>query len=565
MSDDDTPTGVLPTGDGSGDGEGYADGARRYRLDSRLATGGMGEVWRGTDTTLGRQVAVKLLKAEYAEDPEFRRRFETEAQHAASLHHPGIAAVYDFGEAATGDGPRLPRPYLVMELVEGQPLSALLRPGRPMDPEVASDLLAQTATALAAAHAAGIVHRDVKPANLLVTPDRRVKVTDFGIARAAEAVGVTQTGQVMGTPQYLSPEQARGQTATASSDVYALGVVAFECLAGRRPFQTDSPVTTALAHLNQPVPELPEAVPAPLAAVVRRALAKDPAERWPDAQAFAAALRDPSGAGAGAGAGTAATAVVDQPADSTRVMPAAGAGAAAGAAAGLGAAGAGAAGAAGATPADGTPAAGPVTTTTTTSDGDGHRGSGRSPWAIVLMVLLLAAVGALIVVLLVTGGDDEEAPVEQPSREPSPTSSSAEPTPTPTEPTPTQPATVEIAESDYTGRQVRDVEADLRGQGLSVTLDEIENDGTQEEGVVASVNPTGTLQEGDTVTVGYYGQAPEPSPTPSEEPVPTDPAQTPSQATGQSPSGSPSGRPSAAPATSPAAGTAGGPTEGATG
>ncbi len=553
---DDTPTGVLPTGDGE---ERFADDARRYRLDSRLATGGMGEVWRGTDTTLGRTVAVKLLKAEYAEDATFRRRFETEAQHAASLHHPGIAAVYDFGEGGSSDAPGLPRPYLVMELVEGQPLSALLRPGQPMDPEVASDLMAQTATALAAAHAAGIVHRDVKPANLLVTPDRRVKVTDFGIARAAEAVGVTQTGQVMGTPQYLSPEQARGQTATAASDVYALGVVAFECLAGRRPFQTDSPVTTALAHLNQPVPDLPDAVPAPLAAVVRRALAKDPAERWPDASALAAAFRDPSGA---AGAAGAPTAVVDQPpADSTRVLPAAGvaAGAGAGAAAGL------AGGAAASTPAQGTPAATGTTTSTTDSTGGaaGAGGSGRRPWMIVLMVLLLVAVAALIVVLLVTGGDDEEQPTERPSREPSPTSSSAEPTPT--EPTTTAPATVEVVESDYTGRQVREVEADLRSRGLSVTLDELDNDGTHEQGVVASVNPTGTLQQGDTVTVGYWGEAPEPTPT--EDPLPTGPTGSPSPepsdtaGDGASPSNGAGQRSSGATAPSPSAA----PTQGATG
>jgi serine/threonine protein kinase len=183
--------------------ERFADDARRYRLDSRIATGGMGEVWRATDTTLGREVAVKLLKHEYADDPTFRSRFETEAQHAAALHHPGVAGVYDFGEATATDGSGSPRPYLVMELVDGKPLSDLLRGGRPLDPEVARDLLAQAADAVAVAHRAGIVHRDIKPANLLVTPDRRIKITDFGIARAADGVGITQTGQVMGTPQYL--------------------------------------------------------------------------------------------------------------------------------------------------------------------------------------------------------------------------------------------------------------------------------------------------------------------------------------------------------------------------
>ena len=154
--------------------------------------------------------------------------------------------------------------------------------------------MAQAADAIGAAHAAGIVHRDVKPANLLVTPDRQVKITDFGIARAAEGMALTQTGQVMGTPQYLSPEQAQGGTATPASDVYSLGVVAFECLAGRRPFVGETPVATALAHLREPVPELPPDVPADLAAVVRRAMSKDPADRFADGTALAAALRDPA-------------------------------------------------------------------------------------------------------------------------------------------------------------------------------------------------------------------------------------------------------------------------------
>ncbi|WP_232211554.1 serine/threonine-protein kinase, partial [Nocardioides sp. CF8] len=279
----------------------FADDAHRYALVSRLATGGMGEVWRGRDTTLDRPVAIKLLKAEYADDATFRRRFEGEAQHAASLHHPGIAGVFDFGEASPLDGSATPRPYLVMELVEGQPLSALLRPGAPMDVEVTRDLMTQTADALGAAHRAGIVHRDIKPGNLIVTPDRQIKVTDFGIARAADGMAITETGQVMGTPAYLSPEQAEGRSATAASDVYSLGCVAFECLAGRRPFTAETSVATAVAHVRQPVPALPSSVPADLAAVVTRALAKDPAARYADGSAFAAALRSPTSAAAAGG------------------------------------------------------------------------------------------------------------------------------------------------------------------------------------------------------------------------------------------------------------------------
>jgi len=175
--------------------------APRYRLDRRIATGGMGEVWQATDSVLGREVAVKVLKREYADDPTFRSRFETEARNAAALHHPNVAAVFDFGERPPEEESGPPQPYLVMELVRGQPLSALLRGGEPMPPDTAADLVGQAADGIAAAHALGIVHRDVKPANLLVTPDGTVKITDFGIARAADAVALTQTGQVIGTPQ----------------------------------------------------------------------------------------------------------------------------------------------------------------------------------------------------------------------------------------------------------------------------------------------------------------------------------------------------------------------------
>ncbi|MGZ6734463.1 MAG: serine/threonine-protein kinase, partial [Nocardioides sp.] len=261
----------------------------RYVFGELIATGGMGEVYRATDTALDRPVAIKLLKPEYADDPVNRARFDSEARHAAALHHPHVAAVYDVGEMPTASG--LLRPYLVMELVDGQPLSSLLRDGQPMDPAVVRDLLGQAGDALAAAHRAGIVHRDVKPGNLLVTPEREVKVTDFGIARAASTAAITGTGQVMGTPQYLSPEQARGEQASPASDVYSLGVVAFECLAGHRPFQKETPVATALAHLHDPVPPLPDSVPADLARVVTQALAKDPRDRFPDAAAFTAALR----------------------------------------------------------------------------------------------------------------------------------------------------------------------------------------------------------------------------------------------------------------------------------
>lgn len=257
----------------------------RYVRRHRIATGGMGEVWLAHDDVLHRDVAVKYLKREYADDEGFHSRFLTEARSAASLHHPGIATVFDFGESESEDG----LPFLVMEYVEGRTLSEILTAGA-LDAATAQDYIHQAATALAEAHSRDLVHRDIKPGNLLVTDDGVVKITDFGIARAGDGMALTETGQLIGTPSYISPEQAEGKAATPASDVYALGVVLFECLTGHRPYEADSPVAIALAHVRAPVPDLPSEVPAGLAAVTTRALAKDPAERYPDAAAFAAAL-----------------------------------------------------------------------------------------------------------------------------------------------------------------------------------------------------------------------------------------------------------------------------------
>ena len=242
----------------------------RYVLDERLAVGGMGEVWCAHDRLLGRAVAVKVPRPQIAADPAFAERLLVEARHAAAVHHPGIAAVYDVDASD-------PLPYLVLELVEGRPLSHLLAAG-PLPPERARHLVCQVAAVLDAAHAAGLVHRDVKPSNLLVTADDTVKVTDFGIARAADSAATTRTGFVVGTAQYLSPEQAGGASATSASDMYALGVVAYECLAGRRPFDGD-PLAVLLAHREEPVPDLPAHVPADLRALVLALLAKEPAQR----------------------------------------------------------------------------------------------------------------------------------------------------------------------------------------------------------------------------------------------------------------------------------------------
>ena len=466
----------------------FVDDQHRYRFESRIATGGMGEVWRATDTSLGRPVAVKVLKSEYADDPLFRSRFETEARHAASLHHPGVASVYDVGESAllgAADGSGLPRPFLVMELVDGQPLSALLRGGRPLDPEVVRDLMAQAADAIGAAHRAGIVHRDVKPANLLVTPDRQIKITDFGIARASDGLGLTATGQVMGTPQYLSPEQARGATATPASDVYSLGVVAFECLAGHRPFDADSPVATALAHLNDPVPDLPPDIPADLAAVVRRAMAKDAGQRYADGDAFAVALRDPAAA-----AGTAAAYVPR--AAGVRAHP-------------------------GAAPCrrsrrrcpHPTPVAEPAPA----------RRRPAQAWPIVLLVLALVAAIVLIIVVATQANDDDDDPTATDSQHARRRRPRRPPRTRPTEETSSAPAEVQINEDDYLGRNVDEVAAELRDKGLEVDTQPIDNPGDEDADTVASVRPTSGLVEGDTVTVEFFREAEPTSEPPTTEPT----------------------------------------------
>ena len=282
----------------------------RYELTSRIAGGGMGEVWAARDDVLGREVAVKVLRGEHADDPAYLARFRTEARHAASLSHPGIASVYDYGEV---DGVS----YLVMELVPGEPLSARLTREGALPTAVAVPLLQQAATALQAAHTVGLVHRDVKPANLLITPEQQVKITDFGIARLGGDDPVTRTGEVMGTAQYLSPEQAVGRPATSASDVYSLGVVAYEMLAGRRPFEAESPVAIAMAHVSREPDPLPVTVPAPLAAVVLAALAKDPADRPPSA----ADLGDALGRALRGDPGAAATQLIAAPVDRTQVLP----------------------------------------------------------------------------------------------------------------------------------------------------------------------------------------------------------------------------------------------------
>jgi eukaryotic-like serine/threonine-protein kinase len=245
----------------------------RYAGIALIATGGMGEVWRGVDMRLNRPVAIKMLSAVHADDQQFRARFRAEAQYASALSHRGITKVYDYGERSPLGGP-----YLIMELVDGQPLSEILERYHRLDPYVVLDIVAQAARALDAAHQAGIVHRDIKPGNLLIMADGTTKITDFGIAKAnsIQAVNLTATGIVMGTALYVSPEQATGSPLTGASDVYSLGVVAYECLAGDPPFMADQPLAIAIMHKHEPVPPLPPDVPRPVADLVYAMLAKTP-------------------------------------------------------------------------------------------------------------------------------------------------------------------------------------------------------------------------------------------------------------------------------------------------
>jgi len=245
----------------------------RYKLIDRIAAGGMGEVWRGSDEMLGRPVAVKLLHASHAGDQQFRERFRAEARYASSLSNPGIARVFDYGEQSPLGGP-----YMVMELVNGEPLSAILeRLGR-LPPDTVLDIVAQCARALEIAHQAGIVHRDIKPGNLLIMADGTTKITDFGIAKASaeRQAQLTATGIVMGTAMYVSPEQATGSTLTGSSDIYSLGVVAYECLAGRPPFVAEAPLAIAIMHKHDPAPPLPSDIPRAVGDLVMGMLSKTP-------------------------------------------------------------------------------------------------------------------------------------------------------------------------------------------------------------------------------------------------------------------------------------------------
>jgi len=258
----------------------------RYRVLSRLGSGGMADVYCAQDLQLGRKVALKILYRRFAEDGEFVERFRREASSAAGLQHQHVVAVYDRGEY---DGTY----YIAMEYLEGRSLKTIVQQEAPLDPDRAIDLIIQVLRAARFAHRRGIIHRDLKPHNVIVDADGRAKVTDFGIARAG-ASDMTQTGSIMGTAQYLSPEQAQGHAVSAASDIYSIGIMLYELLTGRVPFEGESAVTIALKQVNErpaPPSAYNPAVTPELEEAVMRALEKDPAHRYPDADAFIAALQ----------------------------------------------------------------------------------------------------------------------------------------------------------------------------------------------------------------------------------------------------------------------------------
>ncbi|MDN3483022.1 protein kinase [Arthrobacter sp. APC 3897] len=505
----------------------------RFQLTDRIAIGGMGEVWKARDLVLGRIVAIKILKEEYTGDPGFLNRFRAEARHTALLNHEGIANVFDYGEEEGSA-------YLVMELVPGLPLSSIIERDKSLPPDRTLSIIGQTATALAAAHKQGLVHRDVKPGNLLILPDGRVKITDFGIARLADQVPLTATGQVMGTAQYLAPEQATGQQATGSSDIYALGVIGYELLAGTRPFSGESQIAIALAQVNDTPPPLPESIPLPVRALIMSMLAKDPADRPSDAEALAravAAIRRGDitaaeaavpgmllfGGGASAvddavtapvpTAGTSATRVVNTTPSTSALPTVAGA-------------------AAGAEDPSGEVAASRDWTDEEVDDADGAGDDGgtgddapakrRSPWTIPLIALLVLLIGGGIAAFLISGNDGDEpkpapatssqAPSPSVTRSASPVptrTQSSEPVETPSETPSEDTDEITIDAADYEGRSFDDVRAALTALGLAVSGNEVESS-DYPAGIVISVDPSGVLSRGDNVTVTYSAGAPTP-------------------------------------------------------
>jgi serine/threonine-protein kinase len=445
----------------------------RYELESRIAVGGMGEVWQATDTVIGRHVAIKILKDEFLGDPGFLERFRAEARHAALVNHEGIANVYDYGEE---DGSA----YLVMELVPGEPLSSIIEREKTLSIDRVLDIVGQTAAALQAAHAAGLVHRDIKPGNMLITPEGRVKITDFGIARIADQVPLTATGQVMGTVQYLSPEQASGHAASPSTDVYSLGIVAYECLAGKRPFSGESQVAIAMSHINDAPPPLPDTIAEPVRNLVMSCIAKRPEDR-PASSAHLARACQALRRGDVQGAAAAVPEILGglAPDDATMVMP----------------------------------RTAETGATTVLSMPDSTEKTPhpkkRNPWTWPLIalggVLVIVLVGSLIA--LFTGSGPQ--PVPTTSGPPTSSTPTASPTKKPTK-TPTPTPTAAAIPTDLVGKNIDAVEAQLKAAGWkSITRESIGAAHYSEDVFTVSyVSATGVTPFSDPINLKFYENTP---------------------------------------------------------
>ena len=439
----------------------------RYKLISRIAIGGMGEVWHAQDEVILRDVAIKILKQEYMGDPGFLERFRTEARHAAMVDHEGIANVYDYGEDSGSA-------YLVMELVPGDSLARILERDKTLPEDKVLEIIAQTGRALFEAHEAGLVHRDIKPGNLLITPDGQVKITDFGIARVADQVALTATGQVMGTVQYLAPEQATGKPATPSTDIYSLGIVAYEALAGKRPFTGESQMAIAMAQINQAPPSLPAEIDQRVANLVMSCLAKKPNQRPESALALAKraeALMSTSQAF------MPPTQVMQttQVSDTTAVIQ------------------------------------------TTTDTAPAPTQAVVWPWIAVIVALTITALSVVIAIVMTSMQP-------APSTSPTPSNSqSGEPSASPSAVT-----SVIVLLSDITGKDVFEVSSQLNAMGLVVvsTPGEILPPDDVRVMTVYAAAPLGKMDTGSTIEIFYYvADTSEPSVTPT---APTEPPVSPS-------------------------------------
>ena len=443
----------------------------RYELVSRIAIGGMGEVWKANDAVIGRTVAIKILKDEYMGDPGFRERFRAEARHAALVNHEGIANVFDYGEE---DGSA----YLVMELVPGEALSSVLEREKILPATKVLKYVAQTAAALHAAHQAGLVHRDIKPGNLLITPDGTVKITDFGIARLADQVPLTATGQVMGTVQYLAPEQAGGKPASPLTDVYSLGIVAYEALAGKRPFRGESQVAIAMAQIKEAPPALPSSIPEEVRKLVMSCMAKKPEGRPASAEALSQAATALAKGDIDAGLALIPTPPAsEEPAEKKKSAAE-------------------------------TPRVRGLT--------EPRAKLGKKFWVFggVGAAVALALIATSLTVLLQPAGDDiVEDPILPVIAEPAPETPPA--TPAPAEPAPldepVEVVTVEVTEAEIVGKTRSQVEEALLAKGLR--LDAITGNiapAQDRVGTAYRVNPQGVVASDTLIAVYFYAAIPQP-------------------------------------------------------